>query len=176
MGPFQFYYWGDLIDGSMFDSQHGQKWQAFNGAVQSGATVSFHNDGAVSPPTPILNVQVAVTRRTSSGALHGAEEAISLNEALKAITINAAATIGRADVVGSIEVGKLADFVELAANPFEVEPNKLAEQATVRGTWLSGERIDLDEFLGAVVAFDEAQHAAYTTQAHAAHAKRARCC
>lgn len=176
MGPFQFYYWGDLIDGGLFDHAHGEKWQAFNSAVQAGAVVSFHNDGAVSPPTPILNAQVAITRHTSSGTLHGPEEALSVYEALKAITINSARTIGRADRVGSIEVGKLADFVELNANPLEIDPHTLAEQATVKGTWVGGERIDLDAFMTGVHGVDAAQHQAHTEAAHVAHGKRPKCC
>lgn len=176
MGPFQFYYWGDVIDGHLFDHEHGEKWQAFNGAVQSGAVVSFHNDGAVSPPTPMLNVQVAVTRQTSSGTVHGPEEAIGLYDALKAVTINSAKTIGRADKVGSIEVGKLADFVELAANPLETDVHQLAKSAKVKGTWVGGKRIDLDEFMNAVHSVGADQHATHTEAAHKAHAKRPNCC
>lgn len=176
MGPFQFYYWGDLIDGSLFDHAHGERWQAFNSAVKAGATVSFHNDGAVSPPTPILNAQVAVTRQTRGGTVHGVEEAIGVYDALKAITINAARTMGRADRVGSIEVGKLADFVELNANPLEVDPHHWSELATVRGTWVGGQRVDLDEFMAAVKGVDAQQHQSHTAAAHQAHGKRPKCC
>lgn len=64
MSPFQYYYWGDLLDGQMFASQFGAPWQAFGDAAASGAVVSFHNDGSVSPPSPILNIATAVTRLT----------------------------------------------------------------------------------------------------------------
>jgi predicted amidohydrolase YtcJ len=168
MGPFQFYYWGDLLDGEMFDTEFGSQWQAFRDAFNSGAVVSFHNDGAVSPPTPLLNIQAAVTRRTRSGALRGANQAVSLHEGLAAETINAARMLHRDGLVGSIEVGKLADFVELAADPFEVNPRTLAADAAVLGTWLGGARIDLDVFMGVSKTVDHSKHEGL--RAHVGHA------
>lgn len=175
MGPFQYYYWGHLLDGGMFAPEHGARWQAFHDAFSSGAVVSFHNDGSVSPPTPILNAQVAVTRQCRAGSVHGPEQAVSIDDALRAITINPAHALGRADKVGSIEVGKLADFVELNADPYAVDPHQLSTTATVRGTWLGGVKIDLNQFVSAVEAADAAQHAAQTKAVHEAHAKKS-CC
>ena len=159
MGPFQYYYWGDLLDGEIFDHEHGSRWQAFGDAAASGAVVSFHNDGSVSPPSPILNIATAVTRRTRSGAVHGPDQTMTLDQALRAHTIDAARTLHRDTLVGSITVGKLADFTELAADPFTVAPADLAETATVLGTWLGGQRVDLDSFLSAVAGVDETAHA-----------------
>ncbi|AQA04779.1 amidohydrolase [Mycobacterium sp. MS1601] len=158
MSPFQYYYWGDLLDGQIFDHEHGSQWAAFADAVASGACVSFHNDGSVSPPTPVVNVQTAASRRTRAGGVHGAEQAISLDEALRAQTINAARTLRREHLIGSITVGKLADFVELTADPYTVEVVSLAERTQVSGTWLGGERVDLSAFLAAVGSVDHAEH------------------
>ena len=158
MAPFQFYYWGDLLDGQMFDSQYGAQWQRFRDAFDSGAPVAFHNDGAVTPPTPLLNVQTAVTRRTRSGALRGENQQISLHEGLAAETINAARVLKREDLVGSIEVGKLADFVELSADPYEVDVLKLSTECQVLGTWLGGNRIDLDAFMGVAKSVPADEH------------------
>ncbi|MHA7269755.1 amidohydrolase [Arthrobacter sp. HLT1-20] len=158
MGPFQYYYWGDLLDGGMFAPEHGARWQAFGDAFESGACVSFHNDGSVSPPTPILNVQTAVTRRTRSGLVHGGEQRVSVDAALRAHTINAARSLHRDQLIGSITPGKLADFVELAADPYAVEADRLAELATVNGTWVGGERIDLQAFLAAARNEDPEPH------------------
>ena len=165
MAPFQYYYWGDLLDGRLFDHEHGSRWQAFGDAVASGAVVSLHNDGSVSPPTPVLNIQTAVSRRTRAGNVHGADQAISLDHALRAHTIDAARTLHRDKLVGSIEVGKLADFTELTADPYTVDPAQLADTARVSGTWLSGNRIDLDAFVGAVRGADAAPHAHLADQA-----------
>ncbi|WP_396931485.1 amidohydrolase [Mycolicibacterium sp.] len=158
MAPFQYYYWGDLLDGQIFDHEHGSQWGAFADAVASGAVVSLHNDGSVSPPTPVLNIQTAVTRRTRAGTVHGAGQCITLDHALRAHTINAARTLHRDKLIGSLEAGKLADFTELAVDPYTVDPAQLAEKATVSGTWLGGERIDLDAFVGAISGTDAGPH------------------
>lgn len=152
MGPFQYYYWGDLLDGEMFAGEYGSRWQNFRGAFDSGAVVSFHNDGAVSPPTPVLNMQTAVSRRTQRGKVHRPELVATIHEAMQAQTINAAKTMHRDDVVGSLAAGKLADLVELSADPYAVDPHQLDAQVKVLGTWLGGERIDLDAFTSAAAA------------------------
>jgi predicted amidohydrolase YtcJ len=168
MAPFQYYYWGDLLDGEMFDHEHGSEWQAIHEAVAAGACVTLHNDGSVSPPTPLLNIQTAVSRRTRSGAVHGPEQRITIEEALKAHTINAARTLHREQLVGSLAPGKLADFVELSADPYQVDPVDLARQVIVHGTWLGGRRVDLDEFLQAAGAQDPAPHEHLRARGHAA--------
>ena len=145
LGPFQFSYWGDLLDGEMFASEVGSQWQRARDAFDAGLKVSFHNDGSVSPPMPLRSVQSMVTRRTVSGQFHGAEQAISVDEGLRAITINAAYSLRHDDQVGSIEVGKLADFVLLGADPYAV-PVDTIEKIEVLGTWVGGSPIDTDEF------------------------------
>ncbi|MCB0948008.1 MAG: amidohydrolase family protein [Mycobacterium sp.] len=170
LAPFQYYYWGELLDGSMFAPQYGARWAAFADAVASGACVSLHNDGSVSPPTPVVNIATAVTRRTRGGTVHGADQAISLDQAWHAQTIDAARTLHRDHLVGSIAAGKLADFVELSADPWTIDPVTLVDQARVTGTWLGGKRIDLDEFLAAVGGSDNAEHA------HLAERKAKGCC
>ncbi|BAX91758.1 amidohydrolase [Mycobacterium shigaense] len=159
LAPFQYYYWGDLLDGQMFDSEIGSQWQRFADAVASGAVVSLHNDGGVSPPSPVINVQTAVTRRTRSRRVHGANQTIGLDVALRAQTINAARTSRRDHLVGSISAGKLADFVELTADPYTVDPADLAEAVQVTGTWVGGGRVDLDQFIDAVSRADNSEHA-----------------
>lgn len=147
MSPFQYYYWGDLLDGQIFDHENGSRWQPFSDAVASGACISFHNDGSVSPPSPLTNIQTVTARRTRAGNVHGAGQAIPIHEALRAQTINAARTLRRDHLIGSIAVGKLADFVELSADPYDVDPARLIEVVGVNGTWIGGRRVDLDAFL-----------------------------
>jgi predicted amidohydrolase YtcJ len=155
MAPFQFYYWGDLLDGKMLDAAIGSRWQRFRDAFNAGLKVSFHNDGSVTPPTPLLNIQAAVTRRTSSGELHGADQAATLDEALRAETINAAYALRTDGDVGSIVAGKLADFVLLGADPYEVDPRTIGG-IEVLGTWLGGEPRDLEAFVEASHQVDDA--------------------
>jgi predicted amidohydrolase YtcJ len=158
MSPFQFIYWGDVLDGEMFPSEIGSQWQRVGDAFRSGAVVTFHNDGSVSPPIPLLNWQATTTRQTASGKVHGANQAISLDDAIKAHTVNAAFQLGRENEIGSIEVGKLADFVELSLDPYLADLHKLTEQVTVQGTWVGGKKINLDAFLAQVEAMDPSEH------------------
>ena len=169
LGPFQFIYWGDLLDGELFPTEIGAEWMRFGDAVDAGVCVSFHNDGSVSPPTPLLNIQAAITRTTPSGTLHGKNQVISLDAALAAQTVDAARTVHREHEIGSIAVGHLADFVELSMDPYRAEPARFCDQVTVKGTWRGGRRIDLDAFLAEVKAIDPAAHAHLARPAHQCH-------
>lgn len=170
MSPFQYIYWGDLLDGTLFDSEVGAQWQRFADAFASGAVVSFHNDGSVSPPKPLLNIKTAVTRLSDSGTVHGADQAISLENALKAHTVNAAFHLKRDHEIGSITVGKFADFTQLGADLATVEPAQI-DQVKVVGTWRGGRKVDLDAFIAQVQAIDPSEHqdlhAAAVTKPHA---------
>lgn len=172
MSPFQFVYWGDLLDGVLFPPEIGSQWQAVGDAFRSGASVSFHNDGFVSPPDVLLNWQATVTRQTASGKVHGANQAVSIDDAIKAQTINAAFQLGRDHEIGSIEVGKLADFAELSADPYGVDPHRLTSEVKVLGTWVGARRIDLDAFLKQVESIEPAPHKEIVKHAH--HSKQ--CC
>ncbi|MCB0930528.1 MAG: amidohydrolase [Mycobacterium sp.] len=150
MSPFQSLYWGDLYDGVIFEPSYGARWQPYRDAYDGGVRPTFHNDGYLSPPLPWLNIQNAVTRRSASGAVHAPEQALSLDEALQAHTTNAAWQQKRDHEIGSIEVGKLADFVLLNTDPYTVDPTRLQDTMQVMGTWIAGRRVDLDSFMESV--------------------------
>lgn len=158
MGLFQFIYWGDLLDGQMFPTEIGANWVRTGDAVAAGLEPSFHNDGSVSPPKPLLNVHTAITRQTGSGTVRGEAQKMTLDDALKAVTITAAFAIRREHKVGSITPGKLADFVELSSDPYAVDPDRFKDQVQVLGTWVQGEKVDLDAFLDAAGVTDPAEH------------------
>lgn len=152
MSPFQSLYWGDLYDGVIFEPSYGARWQPYRDAYDGGVRPTFHNDGYLSPPLPWLNIQNAVTRRSASGTVHAPEQALSLDEALQAHTINAAWQQKREREIGSIEVGKLADLVLLNTDPYAVDPTRLQDTMQVLGTWVSGRRVDLDAFMSDVTS------------------------
>jgi predicted amidohydrolase YtcJ len=167
--PAQFIYWGDLLDGTMFPTEIGANWMQAGSAFKSGAVVTFHNDGPVSPPIPLLNIQAMVTRRTPSGAIHGAAQQVTLQQGFMAHTINAAHQLKRDHDLGSLAVGKLADLVELSADPFSVDVNQLTDQVKVLGTWMGGKKTDLDSFLTQVEAIDPTEHKELPAAARANH-------
>lgn len=108
------------------------------GALErAGVPVSFHSDYPMAPAEPLRLVQVAVTRVASDGAVWGADQRMSLERALRAVTIEAAWSIGLEDEIGSIAPGKRADFTVLEADPYEVDPVRLAD-IPIWGTVLDG--------------------------------------
>ncbi len=155
---YQVIYWGDLLDGQLFATDIGSQWAATGDAVRAGMRISFHNDGPLSPPIPLANVECAVTRRSVTGHVHGPQQIIDLEKALRGHTIDAAYGLRREKEIGSLAVGKYADLVELSTDPYEADPTKLVEQVAVHGTWLAGRRIDLDQFVQQVTGLDPASH------------------
>ena len=164
LSPFQYIYWGDLLDGVMFDPAYGAQWQRIRDAFEAGVTPSYHNDGSVCPPHQILNVQHTVMRTTTSGSVHGANQAVSLDQALRAITINGAYQLKRDHEIGSLAVGKYADLVELSADIYAVPVDRIVDEVKVLGTWLGGKKIDLDRFVSQVQTIDPSEHQALTSQ------------
>lgn len=150
MSPFQALYWGDIYDGVIFEPAYGARWQPYRDAYDGGVRPTFHNDGYLSPPLPWLNIQNAVTRRSASGTVHGPEQALTLDEALRAHTSNAAWQQKRDHDVGSIEPGKLADLSLVNTDPYLVDPARLQDTMEFQGTWISGRRVDLDRFMTSV--------------------------
>ena len=74
----------------------------------------------MTPLGPLFTAWSAVNRLTASGRTQGEHEKIEVSEALRAITIGAAYTLHMDDEIGSIEVGKKADFAVLEDDPTEI--------------------------------------------------------
>ena len=160
-----------MFDGKLFASDIGSQVCAAGDAVRAGARISFHSDSPVAPAIPLLDVQCMVTRRTLSGELHGPNQAVTVDDALKAVTINAAYHLRREHDLGSIEEGKLADFVALSTDPYTVDVAELTDHVKVRGTWVEGRKIDLDAFISEIQAIDPSEHPDLSD-----HAARNKCC
>jgi predicted amidohydrolase YtcJ len=142
----------------MFKPEYGAQWQRAGDAMKMKTRTTFHNDGSVSPPDTLRNIQHMVTRTTDSGKVHGANQAVTLDEALKASTINGAYQLKRDKDIGSLEVGKFADLVELSADITAVKPNEILEKVKVKGTWLGGKKIDTAKYLEQISAIDPTEH------------------
>lgn len=131
------YYWGDVLVDGLF-GERANDWANARAALDSGMRISFHNDAPVTPVEPLRNIQVAVTRRTRSGSkVLGAANRVTLDEAIRAETIDAAWQLQSEHEAGSLEVGKYADLVVLDADPYEVEPDAIGDIEVV-ATYLAG--------------------------------------
>lgn len=98
------------------------------GSVErAGIPFAVHSDFTMAPARPLNSAWVAVNRIADSGAVLGPNERVSLDAALRAITIEAAYIIGMEDEVGSIRAGKKADFTVLEQDPYEVAPEALRD-------------------------------------------------
>ena len=87
---------------------------------------------------PLLGIKAAVTRVTADGEAIEPGQAITIDEALAMYTINAAAAIGFDDQIGSITVGKRADFAVFDRDPTTVDPLEITDLRVVE-TWSNGE-------------------------------------
>jgi predicted amidohydrolase YtcJ len=136
----QIHYWGDVIVDGLFGEEHGSRWMPVGSAVATGMRVSLHNDPPVTPEEPLRNISVAATRVAPSGRVLGPEQRITVEQAIRAQTLDAAWQLFSDDVIGSLEVGKYADLVVLAADPRAVPPESIAD-LEVRATYLAGRRV-----------------------------------
>jgi predicted amidohydrolase YtcJ len=86
-------------------------------AIQKGLHVTLHSDFNVVPLDPMMIMWTAMNRTTRTGIVLGAGERLTATQALKAITLESAYEYMEEKTKGSIEPGKLADFVILSRNP-----------------------------------------------------------
>jgi predicted amidohydrolase YtcJ len=108
--------------------------------VKAGLSFTLHTDGPCSPPGPLALIATAVTRRCIiDNSVVGADQAVSLDDAIRAVTIDAAHQLGQRDRLGSLEKGKEADFTILESDPYKVSPDAIAD-IKVSETWVAGER------------------------------------
>ena len=107
------------------------------GLARAGVRISFHSDYLMAPAEPLLLVWVAVNRVGSDGRVWGEDQKLSLDLALRAITLEAAWSLGLENEIGSIEVGKKADFTVLEQDPYAVDPMAIKDIA-IWGTVLEG--------------------------------------
>ena len=101
----------------------GLRWESARALVEAGAKVCFHTDDGITDSRLFLR----------SGAL-AVRAGLSRAEALAALTLEAARMLDLGERVGSLEVGKDADFVLLSGDPFSVYTQVLE-------TWVDGEKV-----------------------------------
>ncbi len=95
------------------------------GLVDRGVTVTLHSDFGMAPASPLFLAWTAITRETESGKVFQPPRGLTREEALQAITVDAAYVLGLDHEIGSIEAGKRADFAVLESDPTRGRVDKL---------------------------------------------------
>lgn len=116
---------GDKVSG--FGPERVAMMHPHRTALDMGVKVAGHSDWPVSAADPLLRVQDLVLRRGSDGTPYGTQQCITVDEALRVMTLGGAVASCEEDLKGSITPGKLADFVVLSTDPRTVAPETIKD-------------------------------------------------
>jgi predicted amidohydrolase YtcJ len=106
--------------------------------VRAGIPVSFHSDYPMAPVEPLFLAWCAATRESRSGRVMSPSERLTLDQALRGITIDAAYALRMDHEIGSIVAGKKADFTVLESDPFDTGVDGLKD-LRIWGTVMDGQ-------------------------------------
>lgn len=133
-----YFNWGEGVEQAI--GTPGERFNPLGEFERAGVGFTISSDAPVAEPIPLEAIQTAVTRVTRRGHTLGPGNLrISALSALRAHTIEGAISLGREDDLGSLEVGKYADFAVLSDDPLAVAPETISA-IVVRETWVDGER------------------------------------
>jgi hypothetical protein len=105
--------------------------------LRNGIPLSYHSDLPMAPSAPLYLAWCGVNRITPSGRVAGPEQRITVDEALRAVTIEAAYSWRKEDHIGSIAPGKIANFTILEQDPYAIAPERLKD-VPIWGTVFEG--------------------------------------
>jgi predicted amidohydrolase YtcJ len=125
--PYYHFILSDIYSEQWLGADRGNQMVRLGSLERLGVPFAFHSDSPMAPLEPLTLVSAAVNRITINGNLTGSLERVSLDAALRAITINAAWIMGYEDEIGSIRAGKKADFTILEADPYKVNPKRIKD-------------------------------------------------
>lgn len=123
--PMHTYYWGDWHRESVLGPERAENISPTGWVLARGMRFGTHHDAPVALPDSMRVLSATVTRKTRSGYVLGDMHRVSVDTALKAMTLWPAWQHFEEDSKGSLEPGKLADLVILSANPLAVEEDLL---------------------------------------------------
>ncbi len=122
---------------------HGEKWSdygaekmqwmfAHRSFLDYGIPVAPASDYTPGPFEPLMAIQSMVTRKDFKGTVWGANQRISVAEAVRICTVNGAYASSEEHIKGSLSPGKLADLVVLAADPHDADPDQIKNIKVLR--------------------------------------------
>ena len=133
-------YYGEALKSDLLGEERTEQILAINSAKKADLKFAMHADQPMFESKPFRLIQTAVERKTTAGNVIGAEQRISVLDAIKSMTIDAAYLINMEDKIGSLKEGKYADFIILEQNPFQVSADQL-ENIKVLKTFVNGNEV-----------------------------------
>lgn len=134
------YYHGEKM--KEYGTERLSRMFAMRSFIDKGIRVAPGSDYVPGPFEPMMALQSCVTRTDSTGTVWGANQKISVREAILASTRNGAYASGEEHLKGSLDTGKLADLVVLDRDPHTVNPNEIIQTKVLRtmvgGRWTFG--------------------------------------
>jgi predicted amidohydrolase YtcJ len=107
------------------DPDRAHRLQPYRELLEAGVRFALSSDAPVASYRPLHTIFSAVTRTTVSGAVVGADQALTIEEAVRAATADAAWSYAADDRLGTLEVGKLADIVVLDRDLFAAPTDEI---------------------------------------------------
>ena len=136
------YFWGQTMRDNVFGPKKAQLLDRCASVEKANLKWSMHSDAPVSQMGTLQKIRVAVARDLwkEPGNVLAPQEKVSVEAAIRAVTINAAWQCHSDHEIGSLEKGKLADFVILESDPRKVEPTRISN-IKVSETWMNGKQV-----------------------------------
>ena len=131
------YFHGDVMH--FYGQERTQHMFPMRSFLDAGLRPTDSSDYTASPADPMMWLQSQLTRTDMKGNVWGANQRITLQEAIVCGTVNGAYAAFEEDLKGSIQPGQLADLVVFAQDPFKADPSELlkirVERTMVGGIW-----------------------------------------
>ena len=137
--PYYQYILSDVYAEQWLGEDRARNMVPLGGAAENKIPIALHSDSPMAPLSPLTLVWAAVNRTSIGNNENNANQKLSVDQALRAITIDAAWVANREQEIGSIRAGKTADFVILEQDPYKVAPAKLKD-IKIWGTVFEGKK------------------------------------
>ena len=136
------HYWGHVMRDQVFGPEKVQLLDRCRSVEEAGLTWVMHTDAPVSPLGTLHKIRVAVARDLwkEPETVLAPQERVSVESAIRSVTIHAASLCHSEHEIGSLEAGKLADLVVLDEDPRGVEPTAISDIG-ISETWMDGEQV-----------------------------------
>ncbi|MFJ9462921.1 amidohydrolase [Viridibacillus arvi] len=132
------YYWGDRHKNIFLGPKRAERINPVKEADDLGLLYTLHSDCPITPISPLFSVWAAVNRLTRDGIVLGADQRIDVETALKSMTSFGAKLNFEEEELGSLKVGKFADFVVLDQDPTAINPINIKD-IQILSTIINGE-------------------------------------